>query len=182
MRFSIAGSVAALILAVTGAPALAIVSIDLGTPAEHDWTVYYTFRESQEQATSMDILPYDFDIEMVSAEAEKGGQALKWLDINTGREAVPKYQVKFPEPVKPGERYRFSVEAKMKDEKSYFEDTEKLTFMYQTAHEVIVKLPTGYYPVYTDEPMQVRREQERVVLSSKGGSRRPIVVFAVKAK
>lgn len=182
MRVSIAGSVAALILACTGVPAWAVVSIDLGAPAENSWTVYYTFRESQEQAQSMDILPYDFEMEVISAEAEKGGQALKWMEINTGREGAPKYQVKFPEPVKPGERYRFSVEAKMKDAKSYFEDTEKLSFMYQTAHEVFVKLPDGYYPVYTDEAMQIRREQGRVVLSSKGGSRRPIVVFAVKGK
>ena len=43
-------------------------------------------------------------------------------------------------------------------------------------------MPDGYYPIYTDEPMELKQEKGRVVLSSRGGKERPIVIFAMKCE
>ncbi len=158
----------------------AVVHVDLGGPAENSWTVTYTFADGQEGSESMEILPYDFDMEIVSAEPEKGGDPLRFEPINDGKEGKPKFLVDYPGPVARDDRFRFRVVAGMTDANSYFEDTAKLTFLYQTAHKVSVSLPPGYYPIFTDEPMELKREKDRVVLTSEGGKRRPVVIFAVK--
>ena len=160
--------------------ALAVVHVDLGDPAANSWVVQYTFADGRDGSASMEVLPYDFDIEILKAEPEKGGSPLKYEEINENREGAPKFKVEYPEPVKTGSRYRFRVEARMTDANSYFEDTAKLTFLYQTAHEVYVSLPEGYFPIFTDEPMEIKQDKRRVVLSSEGGRRRPVVIFAVK--
>lgn len=157
----------------------AVVHVDLGEPAENSWTVTYTFADGREGSTSMEILPYDFEMEIVQAEPEMGGRALPFEAINNNKEGKPKFLVEYPEPVAQDGRFRFRVVARMTDPNSYFEDTAKLTFLYQTAHEVNVSLPADYFPVFTDEPMELKREQNRVVLTSEGGKRRPVVIFAV---
>ncbi len=156
-----------------------MVHVDLGDPAANGWTVTYTFADGREGSTSMEILPYDFDMEILSAEPEMGGRELSYQAINDNKEGKSKYLVEYPEPVAQDSRFRFRVTARMTDPNSYFEDTAKLTFLYQTAHEVNVSLPAGYYPVFTDEPMELKREKDRVVLTSEGGKRRPVVIFAV---
>jgi hypothetical protein len=158
----------------------AVVHVDLGSPDENSWTVTYTFADGREGSQTMEILPYDFDMEIISAEPEKGGNPLRFEPINENKEGKPKFMVDYPQPVARDDRFRFRVVARMTDANSYFEDTAKLTFLYQTAHEVNVSLPAGYFPTFTDEPMELKREKDRVVLTSEGGKRRPVVIFAVK--
>lgn len=174
-----ATAVALIALLLLPGAAAAVVLVELGDPDEHGWTVTYTFADGREGSTSMDILPYDFDMEITSAEPEKGGRALPFEAINGNKEGEPKFRVQYPDPVPQDGRFRFRVTATMTDPQSYFEDTAKLTFLYQTAHEVNVSLPKGYFPVFTDEPMELKQEKGRVVLSSEGGKRRPVVIFAV---
>ncbi len=168
-----------LLLLLLPAAAPAVVHVDLGNPADHSWTVTYTFADGSEGSESMEILPYDFDIRIVSVKPEKGGQSLRYEPINEKKEGKPKFVVHYPSPVPKDGRFRFRVVAVMTDANSYFEDTAKLTFLYQTAHEVNVSLPANYFPFFSDEPMELKREKNRVVLTSEGGKRRPVVIFAV---
>ena len=179
MKLRFHGAAMAALLLATPA-AFAVVNIDLGDVDANTWTVNYTFSAAGAGADSMMVLPYDYEMEILRAEPEKGGPPLSYEPANEGKEGAPKFKVKFPEPIEPGGRFRFVLEATMTDAKAYFEDTAKLTFMYQTAHEAYVTLPVGYFPIYTDEPMEVKQEKGRIVLSSDGGKRRPIVIFATK--
>ena len=159
--------------------ALAVLTVDLGDPAEHEWTVTYLFETGGVGKTSMDVLPYDFDeMEILDAAPERGGEAFDYEEINEGEEKKPKFRVLFPEPLGPNERMRFRVVARMKDPEAYFLDVAKLNFLYQTGHEINVTLPAGFLPIYTDEPMELKWTQNRVILSSAGGELRPIVIFA----
>ncbi len=170
------GALACLLLAAS--PANAILHVSLEDPESNSWVVLYTFSESREGADSLAIFPYDFPIEIIKAEALKGGRPLKYDEINEGKEGKPKYSIRFPNPVVGGEKFRFRVEARMTDPKSFFLDSRKLTFIYQTAHDVFVSLPPNFLPVYTDEPMEIKQEKGRVVLESRGGERRPVIIFA----
>ena len=159
--------------------ASAVLTVDLGDPAGHEWTVTYLFETGGVGKTSMDVLPYDFDeMEILDAAPERGGEAFEHEAINEGEEKKPKFRILFPEPLEPNERIRFRVVARMKDPEAYFLDVAKLNFLYQTGHEINVTLPEGYLPIYTDEPMELKWTQNRVILSSAGGKLRPIVVFA----
>jgi hypothetical protein len=170
----------ALILLGLPLAAQAVLHVDLGEPRANEWTVTYTFVDSEPGKKSMEVLPYDSEIEVLEAVPEKGGAPLKWERINEGEEGKPKVRVEYPEAIEPGKRYSFRLVAKMKDPNAYFEDTAKLNFLYRTGHEIYVSLPRGFYPIYTDEPMELKQETERVVLSSKGGKERPVVIFAVR--
>ena len=128
----------------------------------------------------MEVLPYDAEIEILEAAPEKGGTPLRWERINEGVTGKPKIRVDFPQPIAPGGRYDFRLVAKMKDPNMYFEDSAKLNFLYRTGHEIAVSLPRGFLPIYTDEAMELKQEKERVVLTSKGGKERPVVVFAIR--
>jgi len=162
------------------AAAGAILHVDLGDPAENTWTVTYRFAAGEVGQKSMDVLPYEGEIEIVEAVPEKGGSPLEWSRINEGKEGKPKIQVELPEVLGPGDRFTFRLVATIKDPASYFEDTAKLNFLYRTGHEISVSLPKGFYPIYTDEAMELKQEKERVVLTSKGGKERPIVIFAIR--
>lgn len=169
----------ALAAALVPGAARAVLTVELGDPASHEWTATYLFEAGGVGKTSMEVLPYDFDeMEILDATPEKGGEALEWKPIHEGEEKKPKYEVIFPEPLGPNQRFRFRVVARMKDPEAYFLDVAKLNFLYQTGHEINVTLPAGYYPIYTDEPMELKWTQNRVVLSSRGGQLRPIVIFA----
>jgi hypothetical protein len=130
----------------------------------------------------MEVLPYDAEIEIVEVVPEKGGPPLRWEAIHAGEEGKSKFRVDYPEPIPPGGKYGFRLVAKMRDSNAYFEDSAKLNFLYRTGHEVYVTLPRGYYPLYTDEPMELKLDNERVVLTSAGGRERPIVIFAVRCQ
>lgn len=173
---------AALSILATAASAPAILHVDLGDPQAHEWSVSYRFVDSEQGKQSMDVLPYDAEIEILEVVPEKGGRPLRWEPINAGEEGKPKFRVDYPEPIPPGGKFGFRLVAKMKDANSYFEDSAKLNFLYKTGHEIVVTLPRGYYPFYTDEPMELKFEEERVVVSSKGGKERPIVVFAFRCQ
>jgi hypothetical protein len=161
-------------------PAGAILHVDLGDPESHEWTATYRFVDSDPGKSSMDVLPYEAEIEVVEVSPEKAGPPLRWEMINAGEEGKQKVRVLYPEPIPPGGRFGFRLVAKMKDANAYFEDSAKLNFLYRTGHEIYVTLPRGYYPFYTDEPMELKLEAERVVVSSKGGKERPIVLFAYR--
>jgi hypothetical protein len=162
------------------AAARAILHVDLGNPGENEWTVTYRFAAGEVGMKSMEVLPYDGEIEIVEVVPEKGGSPLDWSRINEGKQGKPKIQVEFPEVLGPGDRFTFRLVATIKDSTSYFEDTAKLNFIYRTGHEISVSLPRGYYPIWTDEAMELKQEKERVVLTSKGGRERSIVIFAVR--
>jgi hypothetical protein len=171
---------AALLLLALPLAAQAVLHVDLGDARANEWTVTYTFVDSEPGKKSMEVLPYDSEIEVLEAVPEKGGAPLRWEPINEGAEGKPKIRVEYPEAIEPGKRFSFRLVAKMKDPNAYFEDTAKLNFLYRTGHEIYVSLPRGFYPIYTDEPMELKQESERVVLSSKGGKERPVVIFAVR--
>jgi hypothetical protein len=170
----------AIVLSAISTPAGAILHVDLGDPATHEWTVSYRFVDSDPGKRSMEVLPYEAEIEILEAVPEKGGAPLRWEMINAGEKGKPKVRVDYPEPVATGGRFGFRLVAKLKDATSYFEDSAKLNFLYSTGHEIYVSLPRGYYPFYTDEPMELKFEAERVIVSSKGGKERPIVLFAFR--
>lgn len=160
--------------------ASARLHVDLGEPASHQFTVTYRFVDSDMGSQSMDILPYEAEIEIVEVVPDKGGIPLKWEPIEGAKEGEPKIRVKYPETIKPGGRFAFRMVAKLTDENAYFEDTAKLNFLYKTGHEISVSLPRSFYPIYSDEAMELIQEDQRVVLTSKGGKVRPIVLFAVR--
>ncbi|MFH1279332.1 MAG: hypothetical protein ABIK65_13240 [Candidatus Eisenbacteria bacterium] len=160
--------------------ASARLHVDLGDPAAHQFTVTYRFVDSDMGSQSMDVLPYEAEIEIVEVVPDKGGRPLEWEPIEGAKKGDPKIRIKYPQTIKPGERFAFRMVAKLTDENAYFEDTAKLNFLYRTGHETSVSLPRAFYPIYSDEAMELIQENERVVLSSKGGKVRPIVIFAVR--
>jgi hypothetical protein len=168
------------VLLLLPAAAAGVLHVDLGDPAKNEWTVTYRFTAEDVGMKSMEVLPYDGEIKILEAVQEKGGAPLEWAAINEGKEGKPKFRVDFPEALGPGERLSFRLVATMTDPRSYFEDTAKLNFLYETGHEISVSLPRGFYPIYTDEAMELKQEKERVVLTSKGGKERPIVIFAIR--
>ncbi|MFH1679949.1 MAG: hypothetical protein ABIH26_04815 [Candidatus Eisenbacteria bacterium] len=170
---------AALALLATPLSSDAILHVDLGNPQSNEFTVTYRFVDSKAGSQSMEVLPYEAEIEVVEAVPEKGGPPLRWERINEGGKGKPKIRVSYPVGVNPGGRYVFRLVAKMRDPNMYFEDTAKLNFLYRTGHEIAVTLPRGYLPVYSDEPMELKQENERVVLTSEGGKERPVVIFAL---
>lgn len=178
-RFFFPALVFTLILTIPGT-APAVLHVDLAMPAANEWTVTYRFADNEMGSQSMDVLPYEAEIEVIDVVPEKGGNSLEWERINEGEEKKPKIRVKYPETVGPGGKFTFRLTAKMKDPNAYFEDTAKLNFLYRTGHEIHVSLPLGFYPIYTDEAMEVKQEQQRIVLSSRGGKVRPVVIFAVR--
>ncbi|MBN1825208.1 MAG: hypothetical protein JW958_03005 [Candidatus Eisenbacteria bacterium] len=158
--------------------ALAVLTVDLGDPTTHEWTVTYRFEASGVGKTSMDVLPYDYDeMEILDTAPEKGGGQLKYEAINEGEAKKPKFRILLPNPLGPNERMKFRVVARMKDPEAYFLDVAKLNFLYSTGHEINVTLPEGYLPIYTNEAMELKWEKNRVVLSSAGGVLRPVVIF-----
>jgi len=161
------------------AAAGAVLHVELGDPRSNGWTVTYRFSADEMGQTYMDVLPYEAEIEIVEIAPERGGRPFEWERINEGEERKPKIRVKFPKALGPGESQVFRLVAHLKDPNAYFMDTAKLNFLYRTGHEINVSLPPGYYPVYTDEPMEIKQERGRIVLISKGGRVRPIVVFAI---
>ncbi|MBM3321846.1 MAG: hypothetical protein FJY73_14380 [Candidatus Eisenbacteria bacterium] len=169
-----------LLLLATPLASPAILFVDLGDPRANDLTVTYRFTDLQAGSQSMEVLPYDAAIEVLEAAPEKGGTPLRWERINEGMAGKPKIRVAYPQPIAPGGRYDFRLVAKMKDANMYFEDSAKLNFLYRTAHEIAVSLPRGFLPIYTDEAMELKQEKERVVLTSKGGKERPVVIFAIR--
>ncbi len=178
-RFFFPVLVSTLILSLPGA-APAVLHVDLAMPVTNEWTVTYRFADDEMGSRSMDVLPYEAEIEVIDVVPEKGGKSLEWERINEGEEKKPKIRVKYPETIGPGEKFTFRLTAKMKDSNAYFEDTAKLNFLYRTGHKIHVSLPLGFYPIYTDEAMELKQEQQRIVLSSRGGKVRPIVIFAVR--
>lgn len=154
--------------------------VDLADPSTNQFTVTYRFVDSEMGSSSMDVLPYQGEIAVVEVAPEKGGRSLPWERIEGAGEGDPKIRVTYPETIGPGGRYAFRMVATIKDPNSYFEDTAKLNFLYRTGHEISVSLPFGFYPIYTDEAMEVKQEGQRVVLSSKGGKVRPVVIFGVR--
>lgn len=162
--------------------AQAVLTVDLGDVEKNEWTVTYRFEEKGIGKKSMDVLPYDCEMEVMEAFPEGGGTPLQWEPINEGKEKKSKFQISFPAPLGPGESFVFRLVAKMKDPNAYFLDSAKLNFLYSTGHRVNVTLPVGYYPIYTDEPMELKQDRGRVVLQSGGGKVRPVIIFAVRCE